>query len=121
MLLLAETSRYTRGAISEVATFAQLAAAIALLAVAGGGVPGVWPDGVGVYLVGDWPAPFGIVLVVDRLAAVMLTLTAVLGLATLIYALARWDRAGCCWRHPMACCCTARALRGSARGCNTSP
>ena len=33
-------------------------------------------------------------LVVDRLAAVMLTLTSVLGLATLIYALARWDRAG---------------------------
>ena len=94
MLLLADTSRYTRGAISVVATLAQLAAAIALLAVAGGGVPGVWPDGVGVYLVGDWPAPFGIVLVVDRLAAVMLTLTAVLGLATLIYALARWDRAG---------------------------
>ena len=49
----------------------------------------------GVYLVGDWAAPFGIVLVVDRLAAVMLTLTSVLGLATLIYALARWDRAGC--------------------------
>ena len=48
----------------------------------------------GVYLVGDWAAPFGIVLVVDRLAAVMLTLTSVLGLATLIYALARWDRAG---------------------------
>ena len=46
-------------------------------------------------LVGDWAAPFGIVLVVDRLAAVMLTLTSVLGLATLIYALARWDRAGC--------------------------
>ena len=40
-----------------------------------------WPGGVGVYLVGDWAAPFGIVLVVDRLAAVMLTLTSVLGLA----------------------------------------
>ena len=48
----------------------------------------------GVYLVGDWAAPFGIVLVVDRLAAVMLTLTSVLGLATLIYALARWTVRG---------------------------
>ena len=94
MLLLADTRRYTRGAIAALSTLAQLAAAIALLAVAGGAVPGVWPDGVGVYLVGDWPAPFGIVLVVDRLAAVMLTLTAVLGLASLVYALARWDRAG---------------------------
>ena len=64
-----------------------------LLAAAGGAAG--WPGGVGVYLVGDWAAPFGIVLVVDRLAAVMLTLTSVLGLATLIYALARWDRAGC--------------------------
>ena len=91
MLLLADTSRHARGAISLVSTVAQLAAAIALLAAAGGGG---WPGGVGVYLVGDWAAPFGIVLVVDRLAAVMLTLTSVLGLATLIYALARWDRAG---------------------------
>ena len=72
-------------------TVAQLAAAIvcwpprAAAALAGRS---------GVYLVGDWAAPFGIVLVVDRLAAVMLTLTSVLGLATLIYALARWDRAG---------------------------
>ncbi|CAB3826716.1 monovalent cation/H+ antiporter subunit D [Achromobacter mucicolens] len=94
MLLLADTNRYARGGIALVSTLAQLAAAISLLFVAGGGVPGVWENGVGVYLVGDWPAPFGIVLVVDRLAAVMLTLTAVLGLATLVYALARWDRAG---------------------------
>ena len=94
MLLLGDTRRYTRGAIAMLSTLAQLAAAIALLAVAGGAVPDVWPHGVGVYLVGDWPAPFGIVLVVDRLAAVMLTLTAVLGLASLTYALARWDRAG---------------------------
>lgn len=94
MLLLADTSRYARAGIALVSTLGQLAAAIALLAVAGGAVPGVWPDGVGVYLVGDWPAPFGIVLVVDRLAAVMLTLTAVLGLASLVYSLSRWDRAG---------------------------
>ncbi|KAG1530131.1 hypothetical protein G6F50_017523 [Rhizopus delemar] len=46
MLLLADTSRYTRGAISVVATLAQLAAAIALLAVAGGGVPVAGPNGV---------------------------------------------------------------------------
>jgi multicomponent K+:H+ antiporter subunit D len=32
-----------------------------------------------VYALGDWPAPFGIVLVVDRLAAAMTLLTAILG------------------------------------------
>ncbi|ONF97000.1 monovalent cation/H+ antiporter subunit D [Sphingomonas jeddahensis] len=46
------------------------------------------------YLVGDWPAPFGIVLVLDWLSALMLALTSTLGLTSLIYATARWDRAG---------------------------
>ena len=32
----------------------------------------------GVYRLGDWPAPFGIVLVVDRLSALMLLLTSIL-------------------------------------------
>ena len=39
-----------------------------------------------VYALGDWPAPFGIVLVADRLAALLLTLTATLALAALLYA-----------------------------------
>lgn len=47
-----------------------------------------------VYSLGDWAAPFGIVLVADRLAALMVLLTAVLGLAALVFALARWHRAG---------------------------
>lgn len=46
------------------------------------------------YMIGDWPARFGIVLAVDRLSAMMLVLTSILGLTTLVYALARWDRAG---------------------------
>jgi multicomponent K+:H+ antiporter subunit D len=47
-----------------------------------------------VYRVGGWPAPFGIVLVVDRLSAVMVLLAAVLGVASLAFSLARWHRAG---------------------------
>src|SRR5207344_2176308 len=47
-----------------------------------------------VYRVGDWAAPFGIVLVVDRLSAAMVLLAAVLGLASLVFSLARWQRAG---------------------------
>jgi multicomponent K+:H+ antiporter subunit D len=40
-----------------------------------------------VYLLGNWPAPFGIVLVLDRLAALMLALTAVIALASLAAAM----------------------------------
>jgi multicomponent K+:H+ antiporter subunit D len=47
-----------------------------------------------VYRLGNWPAPFGIVLVVDRLSAAMVLLTSVLGLASLVFSLARWQRAG---------------------------
>jgi multicomponent K+:H+ antiporter subunit D len=47
-----------------------------------------------VYAIGSWPAPFGIVLVVDRLTAMMLVLASLVGLATLVYSLAYWDRVG---------------------------
>lgn len=46
-----------------------------------------------VYRMGDWPAPFGIVLVLDRLSAMMLMLASTLALPTLVFSLARWDRA----------------------------
>jgi multicomponent K+:H+ antiporter subunit D len=47
-----------------------------------------------VYRLGSWPAPFGIVLVADRLSAAMVLLAAVLALAALWFSLARWHRAG---------------------------
>ena len=44
------------------------------------------------YLLGNWPAPFGIVLVNDRLSALMLGLTALLALIVLAHAIgAGWD------------------------------
>lgn len=46
------------------------------------------------YELGNWPAPFGIVLVLDRLAALMLVLTSVLGLLVLLYAINGWDTRG---------------------------
>ena len=48
----------------------------------------------GVYLLGNWVAPFGIVLVLDGLSALMLLLTAALALASLVYSLARWHAVG---------------------------
>jgi multicomponent K+:H+ antiporter subunit D len=47
-----------------------------------------------VYNLGDWPSPFGIVLVADRLSTMLLLLTAILGFTSLFYATARWDRSG---------------------------
>jgi multicomponent K+:H+ antiporter subunit D len=47
-----------------------------------------------VYLLGNWPAPIAINLVVDRLAAVMLLLTAALALPAIIFASERWEKSG---------------------------
>ncbi|WP_170572644.1 monovalent cation/H+ antiporter subunit D [Ruegeria atlantica] len=48
-----------------------------------------------VYELGDWPAPFGIVMVLDRLSAMMVLLTAILALPIVLYAIASgWDDRG---------------------------
>ncbi|MDP2759102.1 MAG: monovalent cation/H+ antiporter subunit D [Sideroxyarcus sp.] len=47
-----------------------------------------------VYALGNWAAPFGIVLAVDRLAAMMALLTALLSAAALLYASAGFDEHG---------------------------
>lgn len=58
----------------------------------------VWQasDGtVTIYQLGDWAAPFGIVLVGDRLSTMMVLLTAVLGFFVLLYAIGSgWDTRG---------------------------
>ena len=46
------------------------------------------------YLPGNWQVPFGLVLVVDRLSALMLVLTGIIGVCALLFAMARWDGAG---------------------------
>lgn len=69
-------------------TAALLAITIGLLGQAAGG-------DIQVYELGDWPAPFGIVLVLDRLSALMCVLTAVLAFAVLLYAVGSgWDNRG---------------------------
>lgn len=48
-----------------------------------------------VYYLGDWPAPFGIALVLDRLSALLVLLTTVLALLVLVHAVATgWDARG---------------------------
>ncbi len=74
---------------------ASLAGTVTLLAVALG-LAGMAADGTThVYRLGDWPAPFGIVLVLDRLSALMVLLTAALALIVLIHAITTgWDAKG---------------------------
>ena len=53
-----------------------------------------WHGDITVYALGNWQAPFGIVLVLDRLSALMLLLTAVLAFPALLYASCGDDRRG---------------------------
>ncbi|HEY8508746.1 MAG TPA: monovalent cation/H+ antiporter subunit D, partial [Steroidobacteraceae bacterium] len=94
LFFLAENRRTARITLAVLSVVTQLCAAIGLLYLTSDAAPYIWPQGVGVYAIGGWPAPFGIVLVVDRLSAVMLTLGAIVALATLIYSIARWDKPG---------------------------
>ena len=47
-----------------------------------------------VYVLGNWSPPFGIVLVLDRLSAMMVFITALLGLLSLVYAVHGTDLEG---------------------------
>ncbi len=86
MLLLDERRSGLKAAMSLATAAALLVIAVALA--------GHVADAPLVYRLGNWAAPYGIVLVADRLSVLMLLLTAVLGLSALIFAVARWDRAG---------------------------
>lgn len=91
LLLLFDERRHVLKALVNLASTLLLAGiAVRLMALAG--------DGGGTtshaYLLGNWPAPFGIVLVLDRLSALMLVLTSMLALASLVFSLARWHRSG---------------------------
>ena len=65
--------------VSLLAALLQLAVAVHLVAHAADG-------GVTAYLLGNWPAPFGIALALDRLSALMLLLTALVALGSALYA-----------------------------------
>ena len=91
LLLLGDTRRMLKALVSVLSCALGLAVSIALVLWV---VHSDGPHAVGVYLPSNWPIPYGITLVVDRLSAMMLLLTSVLGLAAVLYAVARWDRAG---------------------------
>lgn len=91
MLLLGEKHRPLKARLNLFSSLIGLGISVMLL---------IWtqktgePGSIGVYLPGNWQVPFGIVLVVDRLSALMLVLTGIIGVSALLFAMARWDGAG---------------------------
>ena len=87
LLLAARLPIATQRAISILSVLALLGVSIALIGEAGGGA--VTP-----YRLGNWAPPFGIVLVLDQLAALMVALTTVVGLGAVLFAARGWDLGG---------------------------
>lgn len=91
MLMLGEKHRPLKARINLLSTLLGLAISVCLMSwVQKDGTTG----SIGVYLPGNWESPFGIVLLVDHLAALMLVLTGIIATCALLFAMARWDRAG---------------------------
>jgi len=91
LILFSRRNFSLRFAISALSTAAQFVIALCLLQLV---EKNYWTGDIGVYLAANWVAPFGIALVVDRLAVLMLLLTSVLGIGALCYSAARWGRVG---------------------------
>ncbi|MCO6440756.1 MAG: monovalent cation/H+ antiporter subunit D [Nitrococcus mobilis] len=94
MLLIDERRRGLKAALNLGAIIALAGVGLALLGLVANVPSSQTAAQVEVYRLGDWPVPFGIVLVVDRLAALMVVLTSVLALTSVVFSLARWHRAG---------------------------
>jgi multicomponent K+:H+ antiporter subunit D len=100
MLMLNEGQRRTKATLTVISGLIGLLVALALLRWVNAPETGDGPGSIGVYLPGNWVAPFGIVLVADRLSTMMVALTGVVAFAASIYSTSRWDRAGVHF-HPM--------------------
>lgn len=93
-LLVGEGRRRFKSAVNIAASGAGLLVAIEIL-------QRVDAEGaISVYLAANWEAPFGIVLVADRLSALMLVLCGAVSLISAVYAAAAWSRAGV-YFHPL--------------------
>ncbi|HMO47912.1 MAG TPA: monovalent cation/H+ antiporter subunit D [Rubrivivax sp.] len=91
MLLLGDARRSVKAGINVASTALGLAIALLLLLRVDAQAA---PQAFAVYLPGNWPVPQGIVLVADRLSALLAVLAGSVALAALLYALARWQHAG---------------------------
>ena len=97
MLLLGSRRRVLASVINAAAALLGLGVAAAILwQVDAGGDRGA----TAVYLASNWEAPFGIVLVADRLSALLLVLTGTVAFSAALYAMSAWGRAGV-YFHPL--------------------
>ncbi len=87
LLLVLPSNERLKRSLSVLATLALVPLALYLVQQAGDGQ-------LRVYALGSWQPPFGIVLMLDRLAGLMLLATAVLASAAVIYAVRGDDRIG---------------------------
>ncbi len=85
MLFLDERRSILKAGLGAATTAALVLVSFVLLNAVSGDA-----DSVLVYRLADWAAPFGIVLVVDRLAALMLMVTSLLALASFVFAVSGW-------------------------------
>ncbi len=92
LLMLGDRRHKRKALLATLATIGNLAVAVFLmLSVA---MEKAQPIGFGVYLPSNWDVPFGIVLVLDHLSALMLVVAAVVALMALLFSVARWHKAG---------------------------
>lgn len=87
LLMVRDHHINAKRAISALSLMAQLITALLLLKAMNTG-------DILTYALGNWAAPYGIILVADRLAAWMLVVTALLAIFAYIYATLTTDRAG---------------------------
>jgi multicomponent K+:H+ antiporter subunit D len=100
MLLLDERQRRAKATLTVISGLLGMLVSLALLRWVNAAATGDGPGSIGVYQAGNWMAPFGIVLVADRLSTMMVALTGVIAFAASIYSTSRWDRAGVHF-HPL--------------------
>ncbi|MGV1751110.1 monovalent cation/H+ antiporter subunit D [Agrobacterium sp. CG674] len=96
LLFIDERKRTTKAILSVIGTLVSLGVAVALFLEVNSTINTEVAAVIstGVYLLGNWPAPFGIVLVADRLSGLMVLLVSLLAIPSLVYSLAKWHRAG---------------------------
>jgi multicomponent Na+:H+ antiporter subunit D len=82
--LLCWNHRRAQRALNVIGAGALLCVSVSLLL-------SVWRHGIQATQIGNWPAPFGITLVADLLAAIMVVLGGLMGLAVAVYSLAGMD------------------------------
>lgn len=91
LMLMNERLHRLKFSINMASTLALLVTAFALLSAS---TDGQWAGNTGIYLAANWTSPFGIVLMLDQLSALMLVLAALLSSAVLLFTWTRWSRIG---------------------------